>query len=137
MPASLHSAPRAFLMSTTCPELLSLGKTNSLRLLDALQQPDRRLRQRRDVFGFLLGGRAGFAPDAAVEIEVGPAHRQHLAAPCAGQQQQANALADWLVGMRVSAAVSRASSSPGEVALALVSGLRSMPRQDYRCAIPS
>ena len=37
---------------------------------------------------FLLGARRRLRPDALAEIDVGPAHAQHLTAPRAGQQQQ-------------------------------------------------
>ena len=47
----------------------------------------------------LLRAARRFAPDAVAQIDIIPAHRQHLAAPCAGQQQHAQDVSGLPVGM--------------------------------------
>ncbi len=52
----------------------------------------------------LFRGGGGFDPDGGVEIKLIPAHAQHFAAPCAGQQDQAHRIGGAPVRMVSSAA---------------------------------
>jgi hypothetical protein len=77
-----------------------------------VQQLPRRCRQRLDVIGRLLGGRARLAPDASAKVNVSPAHGENFATPRASQQQQTEDVGDVLIGMRRQRRGQPVSSSP-------------------------
>src|SRR4029453_6561267 len=92
--------PRLLDLDTVAAETAGKNKLSIVVSLAAKlreQRPCRRA-ERHPMKRGCLGSRARLAPDALLQIKVGPAHAEDFAAPCPGQQQQADDAGALLVG---------------------------------------